>query len=177
MATFGHAFARMPVKAAAIAVATAFATAACGGAAHVPSSTAVTSSATGRATPSATVYGCQDVAAVVTQYTSLTAQLASSFGPTPGQVVPTVGTFQQLIRNADRDAGTLDGHVAGVISDPLHTLREALDQFYGQASLAQSLYEINSDAAPLSTASSQAAIAQVRDYLQSECGVSPAATP
>ena len=159
------------------ALVTTFALAACGGASSTPSRATGSPTAARSAVPSATVDSCSDVSAFMTEYTSLGAQLTSSFGPNPGPVVPTIGTFQRMIANADRDAGTLDGHAPPAVVVPLHTLRTALDEFNDQASVAHSLFDINAASTPLTSANVQSAAAQTRAYVQTVCGASPATNP
>lgn len=156
---------------------TTFALAACGGSSSTPSRATGGPTAVRTAVPSANVDSCSDVSAFITEYTALGAQLASTFGPNPGPVEPTVGTFQQTIANADREAGALDGHAPAAVVAPLHALRSALDQFNDQASVAHSLFEINAASTPLTGANVQSAAARTRAYVQTTCGGSPTTTP
>ncbi|MFI5313195.1 MAG: hypothetical protein ACHQ06_03440 [Candidatus Dormibacteria bacterium] len=115
---------------------------------------------------------CTQAGALVTQLAGLGAALSQS---SPG-AAPSVTTLKQFIAAGATALDSMDSQAPNEIASAFHTLRTAYDQSNTAAQSATTLDQLTTDFAQLSTPAVTSAGDTVTTYMQSKCGITPAAS-
>lgn len=115
---------------------------------------------------------CTQAGVLVTQFAGLGAALSPT---TPG-AVPSLTALKQFFAAGATALDSMDSQAPTEIASAFHTLRTAYDQANTSVQSATTVDQLSTVFTSFNTPSLTAASSQVTAYMQSKCGITPAAS-